>query len=159
MRAGILTLLLFLSSAFAQVPAGEPTPFDAPVLDTITNPERILSAIRNAKEHIFLVIPGLDSQTLLETLGDTANRLVVYVVMSDGKDAMASDLSRYGAQVRLINNTAEGLMLIDYEQLYVGGLISGTEAQTQYIDLGAYGNSTLISQMQALWQAATPFGE
>lgn len=158
MRTILLTLTLLFGVVQAQVPPGNPTPFDEPVLETIANPERILNAIANAKEHIFLVVPGLDSQTLLESLGEKATSMPVYVVMSDGKADMAAELTNYGAQVRIIPNTAEGVMLVDYQILFVGGLISGTEAQTQFVDLGAYGNSTMVNQMRALWQAATPFG-
>lgn len=159
MRRTLLSFALLLGIVQAQTPLGEPTPFDQPVLETVANPERILNAIKNAKEHIFLVIPGLASQTLLETLGERASRITVYAVMSDGKDDLAAELTNYGAQVRLINNTAEGVMLVDYQTLFVGGLISGTDTQTQFVDLGAYGNSTMVNQMRALWQAATPFGE
>lgn len=159
MRRALLVLTCLLGIVYAQTPSGKPTPFDQPVLETVANPERILNAIKNAKEHIFLVIPGLDSQTLLEALGERAGRITVYVVMSSGKDHLAAELTNYGAQVRLMNNTAEGVMLVDYQTLFVGGLISGTEAQTQFVDLSAYGNSTMVNQMRALWQAATPFGE
>lgn len=159
MKRYATAFVLLLNVVAAQVAPGNPTPYDEPVLEAVASPERILNAVATAKEQIFLVVPGLDSQTLLEALGEQARRIPVYVVMSSDQDDMAADLAEYGAQVRLIPNTAEGLILIDYQRLYVGGLISGTVAQTQYVDLGAYGNSTMVNQLRGLWQAATPYGD
>lgn len=147
------TLVVLIGFSYAQQ-----TPFDEPVKSNITDPSTIIGAVQGARESIFVVAPTLRSAALVRVLGEQAQRVPVYVVVQEPAGNLAAELAQAGAQVRILPNMVEGLLLIDYAQLFAGGLVSGSGGETQYVDLASYGNQGVVQQLRGLWQAATPLG-
>jgi len=156
MKAILLGLVVVLSFVQAQP---QQTPFDEPVVQPVADAARIVRAVQGARESIFVVAPTLRSEALVTVLGEQAQRVPVYVVVQEPPGELAARLSQAGAQVRTLPNMVEGLILVDYAQLFAGGLVSGSGGETQYVDLEPYGNQSIVQQLRGLWQAATPYGE
>lgn len=151
----LLAFLLALSFATAQ---DVTTPFDEPVIESVAGAGTIIQAVGEAKENIFYLTPELNSQALAGELERLAQSVEVYVVVAEGSAEGAGELVAAGAQVRTLPRTAEGLILIDYTDLFVGGVVTGLGKEATYIDLEAYGNDVIVQQLRGIWQAATPLG-
>lgn len=151
----LLFLLLLLPCATAQDAA---TPFDEPVIETVAEAGQIIEAVQGAQENIFYLTPELNSQALTDELARLAGRVDVYVVVAEGRPEGAAALVAAGAQVRTLPRTAEGLILIDYTALFVGGVVTGLGKEATYVDLEAYGNDVIVQQLRGIWQTATPLG-
>lgn len=150
-----LVFVLAVSFATAQNAA---TPFDEPVIESVAGAGAIIQAVGGAKENIFYLTPELNSQALSGELERLARSVDVYVVVAEGSAEGAGELVAAGAQVRTLPRTAEGLILIDYTDLFVGGVVTGLGKEATYVDLGAYGNDVIVQQLRGIWQAATPLG-
>ena len=155
MKWPILLLALVLPFAAAQ----EPSPFDEPVTGTVAGAGVIIQAVQGAKRSIFYLTPELNSQALADELARLARSVDVYVVVARGSDEGAAALVSAGVQVRTLPRTAEGLLLVDYTELFVGGVVTGLGEEATYVDLAAYGNDVVVQQLRGIWQSATPFGE
>ena len=156
MRRLLVGFLLTASVAAAQ---GTPTPFDEPVVETVADAARIVAAVREADEHVFYVTPTFRSQALADELARLTGRVDVYVVVAGGRADLAAPLVAQGVQVRTLPRLAEGLLLIDYTELFVGGILTGLGDSATFVDLEAYGNDVMVQQLRGLWQAATPYGQ
>ena len=152
----LLMFLLALSFATAQ---NAPTPFDEPAIESVAGAGAIIQAVVEAKEHVFYLTPELNSQALTAELARLARNVEVYVVVTQGRVEGAEALVAAGVQLRTMPRTAEGLLLIDYTKLFVGGIITGLGQEATYVDLEAYGNDVVVQQLRGIWQAATPLGE
>lgn len=141
------------------VAAAQETPFDTPIQQPVTDPQQILASVGAAQENIFYVAPSLASESLAQSLAERAQAGVsVYVVVNaDNVDALVSGLAQAGARVRVLDNFVEGMLLIDYDVLIAGGLISGSNRETLRVETRAFG-TTVTDQLRALWQAAEPYG-
>lgn len=149
-----LTLLLIFGLTSAQT---QTTPFDEPVTGNVADAAQIVQVVQGAKESIFVVAPEVRSEALVEVLVGRAAQVPVYVVIGQDKGGeLAVRLAEAGAQVRTLPRMVEGLILVDYAKLFAGGLVSGSGADTQYVDLEPYGNQGIIQQLRGLWQSATP---
>ncbi len=152
----LLVFLLVTSFATAQ---DAPTPFDEPVVASVAGAGAIIQAVVGAKEHVFYLTPELNSRALKGELARLARNVEVYVVVTEGRVEGAEALVAAGVQVRTLPRTAEGLLLIDYTKLFVGGILTGLGQEATYVDLEAYGNDVVVQQLRGIWQAATPLGE
>ena len=154
MRAALFTLLLCLGLALAQ------TPYDEPIQQAVTDPAALVSAVDRAQEHVFVVSPALATPGLADALANAITRGVrVYLVVarSEAYPADVTALANRGVEVRTLSALAEGVMVVDYRYLFEGGLVSGSDKPSQYLDIDAFGSS-FIAQFRALWQAAAPLG-
>lgn len=155
MKQLLLCFFLLLPLATAQDVA---TPFDEPVIESVAGAALIIQAVAEAKESIFYLTPELNSQALSGELARLARSVDVYIVVAEGSAEGAEALAAAGAQIRTLPRTAEGLILIDYTKLFVGGVVTGLGQEATYVDLEAYGNDVVVQQLRGIWQTATPLG-
>ena len=150
----LLPMLILCSFAVAQQ-----TPFDRPIQQPVTDPRQILETVAAAQENVFYVAPSLASPSLAQSLTERAQAGVsVYIVVNADKvNDLVSGLAQAGASVRVLDNFVEGMLLVDYEVLIAGGLISGSNRETLRVETRAFG-TTVTDQLRALWQAAEPYG-
>lgn len=155
----VLSLLLVFSLAIAQEAQDAPTPYDQPLNQPITDPATVLATIQQAQSHIFVIVPTFQSETLINALAQARARgVIIYAVTNkDALNPLALALVNAGAELRTLNQLAEGIVLIDYKTLITGGLISGTDNDTMLVDTQPFGD-TLQKQLGAMWQSAEPYG-
>lgn len=146
-----LFLCLCLGTAFAQ------TPLDAPIQQAATDEGALTAAVDAAQEHVFAVTPQV-SGALADALARARTRGIrVYLVIQQqtAYPEALTGLARQGVEVRTLPNLTEGVLVIDYRYLFEGGLVSGTDKPSQYLDIDGFGGP-FIAQFRALWQAAAP---
>ena len=158
MRRTFAWLFLLIRAGFGTAQEAL-TPFDEPVVETIAGAGRIVAAVREADEHVFYVTPEVGSRAFTDELARQASHVDVYVVVAGGGTDLAAPLAAEGVQVRTLPRVAEGLLLVDYTELFVGGVLTGLGDSATFVDLEAYGNDVMVQQLRGLWQAATPYGE
>lgn len=156
MRRVVVWLSLLLTAAPGTAQQAS-TPFDEPVVETVAGAGRIVAAVRGADEHVFYVTPEVRSRALADELARLSSRVDVYVVVAGGSADLAAPLAAAGVQVRTLPRVAEGLLLVDYTELFVGGVLTGLGDSATFVDLEAYGNDVMVQQLRGLWQAAAPY--
>ena len=150
----VLALALSLSGVFAQ------TPFDEPIQRAVSDPATLVAAVDAAQEHLFALSPQLASVELADALARARSRGVRVYLVVQRQESYAPEvlgLANQGVEVRTLPTLSEGVMVADYRHLYEGGFVSGSQKETQYLDINTFG-STFIDQFRALWQAAEPLG-
>ncbi len=152
-------LLLIVALCWCSLVTAQQTPFDRPIQQRVTDPQQILETVGAAQDNIFYVAPTLASESLARSLAERAQAGVsVYVVVNADKvNTLVSSVAQAGAQIRVLENFVEGMLLVDYDVLIAGGLISGSNRETLRVETGAFG-TTVTDQLRALWQAAEPYG-
>jgi hypothetical protein len=158
MRFALKSVTCVLLMVFG-LAAAQDTPFDQPIQEAVTDPQEVLATVEAAQENIFYVAPSLTSESLAQIMAARAQAGVsVYVVVNaDKTNALLGGLAGAGAQVRVLGNFVEGMLLVDYDVLIAGGLISGSSRETLRVETRAFG-TTVTDQLRALWQAAEPYG-
>ena len=150
---------MLFTAAWCSFGVAQEGPFDRPIQEPVTDPRQILADVSAAQENIFYVAPSLASESLAQGLAERAGAGVsVYVVVNTDKvNTLLSGVAQAGAQVKVLSNFVEGMLLIDTDVLIAGGLISGSNRETLRVETRAFG-STVTDQLRALWQAAEPWG-